>query len=162
MIREYLPLGSDESTDDEQSDETDDSPTVTAPTSERPLDTAATVHQSVLGPDDIERRPTATRTGDRWARTLWIGEFPDAPVDGIFQRLYSSAETRDADISLHIQPRDTHATLDSLENRIEDLEADVEYLSEKPTEGSLVLSGITAVGLGPATNNFVIFLFTPV
>jgi len=37
-----------------------------------------------------------------------------------------------------------------------------EYLAEKPVEGSLVLSVIAAVGLGPATNNFVIFLFTPV
>lgn len=37
-----------------------------------------------------------------------------------------------------------------------------EYLAEKPTEGALVLSIIAAVGLGPATNNFVIFLFTPV
>lgn len=37
-----------------------------------------------------------------------------------------------------------------------------EYLSEEPVEASLVLSAIAAVGLGPATNNFVLFLFTPV
>lgn len=37
-----------------------------------------------------------------------------------------------------------------------------EYLNEEPVEASLVLSAITAVGLGPATNNFVLFLFTPV
>jgi len=36
-----------------------------------------------------------------------------------------------------------------------------EYLSEEPVEASLVLSAIAAVGLGPATNNFVLFLFTP-
>ncbi len=35
------------------------------------------------------------------------------------------------DISLHIRPRETSATLDTIENTIEDLEADVESLWEK-------------------------------
>jgi uncharacterized membrane protein len=35
-----------------------------------------------------------------------------------------------------------------------------QYLVDEPVEGSLILSVITAVGLGPATNNFVLFLFT--
>lgn len=34
-----------------------------------------------------------------------------------------------------------------------------EYLAEKPSEGALVLAVITAVGLGPAMNNFTLFLF---
>jgi len=37
-----------------------------------------------------------------------------------------------------------------------------DYLSEEPVEASLILAVITAVGLGPATNNIVLFLFTPV
>ncbi|WP_254272086.1 DUF63 family protein [Haloarcula marina] len=37
-----------------------------------------------------------------------------------------------------------------------------QYLEEEPVEGSLLLSFIAAVGLGPATNNIVLFLFTPV
>jgi uncharacterized membrane protein len=35
-----------------------------------------------------------------------------------------------------------------------------QYLVDEPVEASLLLSVITAVGLGPATNNFVLFLFT--
>jgi len=34
-----------------------------------------------------------------------------------------------------------------------------QYLEDEPVEGSLILAFITAVGLGPATNNFVLFLF---
>jgi len=37
-----------------------------------------------------------------------------------------------------------------------------DYLSEEPVEASLLISVIAAVGLGPATNNVVLFLFTPV
>jgi len=35
-----------------------------------------------------------------------------------------------------------------------------QYLADEPVEGSLILAVVTAVGLGPATNNFVLFLFT--
>jgi hypothetical protein len=100
------------------------------------LPTPGESHQSMLGPADIERRPTAIRTGQRWAQTLWVGEFPDTPMDGLFQNLYATAETRNTDISLHITPRDTHATLDSLKNQIEELEADLEYLREKRRAGA--------------------------
>lgn len=34
-----------------------------------------------------------------------------------------------------------------------------QYLADEPVEGSLILAVVTAVGLGPATNNFVLFLF---
>ncbi|GGN93201.1 MULTISPECIES: DUF63 family protein [Haloarcula] len=37
-----------------------------------------------------------------------------------------------------------------------------QYLEDEPAEGSLLLAFIAAVGLGPATNNVVLFLFTPV
>jgi len=69
--------------------------------------------------------------GESWARTLWVGEFPDEPQDGLFEALYASPESRTTDISLHIQPRETEATLSALENQLEDLEADLEYLDEK-------------------------------
>ncbi|MFC6757272.1 hypothetical protein ACFQER_12080 [Halomicroarcula sp. GCM10025894] len=35
-----------------------------------------------------------------------------------------------------------------------------DYLQEEPVEASLLLSLVAAVGLGPATNNVVLFLFT--
>lgn len=37
-----------------------------------------------------------------------------------------------------------------------------QYLEDEPLEGGLLLSLIAAVGLGPATNNVVLFLFLPV
>ncbi|MBX0323782.1 DUF63 family protein [Halomicroarcula sp. F13] len=37
-----------------------------------------------------------------------------------------------------------------------------QYLEDEPVEASLLLAFIAAVGLGPATNNVVLFLFTPV
>lgn len=111
-------------------------PSVSPSASTDTLPTTAEIHQSVLGPATVERDSTAVRIGDHWARTLWVGEFPDNPIEGLFETLYASAETRETDISMHITPRDTHATLDSLENQIEDLEADLEYLSEKRRAGA--------------------------
>jgi len=142
MNFDFLPfVGSDSAEDTEAEDgpfesESEFEMAVEYDPSEGALSDPATSHQSLLGPDSIERGSTAVRTGDTWARTLWIAEFPDAPIDGIFETLYSTAETRETDISMHIDPRDTESTLNSLENRIEDLEADVEYLAEKRRAGA--------------------------
>ena len=137
MTWEWLPFVSTET------DTSVDSATAEVPpvevvetASDQSLDTPAEVHQSLVAPSELERTPTALRTGERWARTHWVGQFPDAPQDGLFEKLYSTADTRTTDISLHITPRDTEATLDSLENRIEDLEAEMEYLSEKRRAGA--------------------------
>jgi hypothetical protein len=64
------------------------------------------------------RLPGAT---DRW--------LPRRPV---FER----RRRPDGHISIHLHPRETSATLDALENRIEDLEADVEYLDERRRAGA--------------------------
>jgi len=101
-----------------------------------PLPDISSLHQTVLGPSSIERTPGAIGLGDEWVRTFWVGEYPETPVDGLFESLYATAETRTTDISLHITPRETNATLDTLENTIEDLEADVEYLTEKRRAGA--------------------------
>jgi len=34
-----------------------------------------------------------------------------------------------------------------------------DYLNEEPVEASLLLALVAAVGIGPATNNIVLFLF---
>ncbi len=100
------------------------------------LDGIPDIHQSVVAPACIEHRSGAVRTGDTWTKSFWVSEFPDSPADGLFEGLYATAETRTTDISLHLAPRDTNATLDSLENQIEDLEADEEYLAEKRRAGA--------------------------
>jgi len=91
---------------------------------------------AVVGPDSAEATPTSVRTDDTWSRVLWIAEYPDAPSDGFLETLYATAETRRTDITIHLDPRDTHATLDALENQIEALEADLEYLNEKRRAGA--------------------------
>ncbi|MDG5778327.1 transfer complex protein [Haloarculaceae archaeon H-GB1-1] len=133
-LRALLGLGPD----DQQgsSHQGTDEETVASRTKDASLDDPGDVHRSIVGPDDVERQSDAVRTGEQWARTLWVAEFPDAPVDGIFETLYATADTRRTDISLHIDPRDTDATLDTLENHIEELEADVEYLEDKHRAGA--------------------------
>ncbi len=137
--------GEDDGTDEEHREESDENPTdfpsnvdatVEYDPNQRPLADIASTHQSIVTPSSIEERANAVRTGDHWTKTLWITEFPDAPTDGLYETLYSSPETRTTDISIHLDPRETHATLDSLENQIEDLEADYDYLSEKRRAGA--------------------------
>ncbi|MFC6863072.1 VirB4 family type IV secretion system protein [Halomicroarcula sp. GCM10025817] len=94
------------------------------------------VHSSLVMPSGIETTPTSIRVGETWARSRWIAEYPETPMDGFLERLYASPETRKTDISIHVDPRDTERTLDSLENHIEELEADVEYLQEKRRAGA--------------------------
>ncbi|WEL18857.1 Transfer complex protein [Halorhabdus sp. SVX81] len=143
MIREKLPFPR---IDDEQSNENDHGApasddgdeshetrevAVEYDQSDEEIGTIPEIHQSLVAPSAIERTPAAIRTGDRWAKTLWAGEYPDAPIDGFLEEVYAAAETRSTDVSIHLDPRDTQATLDTLENRIEDLQADLEYLTEK-------------------------------
>ncbi|WP_436909057.1 VirB4 family type IV secretion system protein [Halosimplex marinum] len=146
-----LPTRNEESTDtDDTTDQTadegqgQDSPTdgvsvaydPTEATGSGAIPEVSDIHQTVVTPSSIEREPTAVRTDNKWTQTLLVGEYPDTPMDGLFETLYSTAATRQTDISLHISPRDTTATLDTLENTIEDLEADREYLEEKRRAGA--------------------------
>ncbi|QLC35097.1 transfer complex protein (plasmid) [Halarchaeum sp. CBA1220] len=119
---------------DAEDDEHESAPT-TADSSPEDLDVGA-VHRSVVAPDDLEETVSGVRLGDRWARTLWMGEFPDAPTDGFLEGVYSAVETRETDVSIHLTPRDTQATLHALENQIETLEADYDYLSERHRAGA--------------------------
>ena len=109
---------------------------VEPPASDRDLPSVADVHRRLLGPRSLERTPGAIRTGDRWVRTLWVAGYPEAPADGLLESLYATADTRTTDVSLHLRPRDTRRTLDALENRIEDLEADLEYLEGRRRAGA--------------------------
>lgn len=95
------------------------------------LDAVPDIHKTIVSPSTITTQPSRVRTGDQWAQTLWIGEYHDAPTDGFLENLYAAAETQDTDFTIHVTPRDTRETLDTLENKIEDLEADYEYLTEK-------------------------------
>ncbi|WP_158055625.1 VirB4 family type IV secretion system protein [Halorussus halophilus] len=135
MIREHLPFWNNSTTNSE-SIENSERPPVDYENESSDLDTIPDIHQTVVSPSSIEERPSAVRTGPSWAQTLWVGEYPDAPRDGLFESLYSTPETRNTDLSLHLDPRETRATLDALENKIEDLEADHEYLSEKRRAGA--------------------------
>jgi len=144
MIRKLFPLiGSTqtEATDDEtttneaaaapDADTEPSSVTVEHDATDDAVPAIPEIHQTIVSPSSIVRTPSAVQTDGRWAQSLWIGEYPDAPIDGFLEKLASAADTQETDISIHIEPRDARATLDSLENKIEDLEADFEYLTEK-------------------------------
>jgi hypothetical protein len=93
-------------------------------------------HQSVLAPSAISERANGVQAGRTWTQSLWVSGYPDEPGDGCLEGLYATSETRRTDIAIHLDPRETHSTLDSLENRIEDLQADVDYLAEKQRAGA--------------------------
>ncbi|WP_438267295.1 VirB4 family type IV secretion system protein [Halorubellus salinus] len=103
---------------------------------ERELESIPEIHQGLVAPGSIEEQPNAVRIGESLARTQWVAEYPDSPTDGLFETLYSTSETRETDVSIHVDPRNTERTLNALENKIEDLEADVEYLTERHRAGA--------------------------
>ncbi|WP_435349182.1 VirB4 family type IV secretion system protein [Haloarchaeobius sp. HRN-SO-5] len=135
MIRRFL--GKIRSTTDDSEDaDVESEATSEYPGSESPLDSIPDIHRTLVSPDCIEEEPNAVRTGEQWARTQWVAEFPDAPTDGLFETLYATSETRETDVSIHVDPRDTERTLNVLENKLETLEADYEYLSERHRAGA--------------------------
>ena len=101
-----------------------------------PLQTLSESHQRLVAPESVVEHANRVDTGERVRRTLWVAEYPDEPMDGLFETLYATGETRETDISIHLDPRETHSTLTELENRIESLEADHEYLHEKHRAGA--------------------------
>ena len=122
---------------DQQSEEAaPDGPSVQYTPPSDPVDEGVARQQSVVSPSSITCRPGTVRAGTDWTQTLWVAEFPDMPTDGLFEGLYATPETRRTDISIHIEPRDTRATLDGLENQIEDLEADFDYLADRRRAGA--------------------------
>jgi len=134
-LRDTLPFGGEDETDAAAEDDTPDV-TVAYTPAESPLPDPAETHCGLVAPDRVDEHPSAVRTGERWRRTLWVAEYPDEPLDGLFETLYATGDTRETDIAIHLDPRDTRRTLNALENRIEDLEADHEYLAEKHRAGA--------------------------
>jgi hypothetical protein len=115
MIRERLPFVDGPS---EWPDEHADGIDVEHEPDGEPFESVPEIHRSVVAPSAIERERDAVRTAERRVQTQWITEFPDAPVDGLFEDLYAAPEARRTDSSLHLEPRDTHAKLDELETRL--------------------------------------------
>ncbi|GGL34194.1 transferase [Halarchaeum grantii] len=100
------------------------------------LPDVATAQQTLVTPSVLDHHAAGLHVDDTWTRTLWIGEFPDAPIDGFLESLYADPTTRSSDIALHVVPRDTERTLDALENHIEELEADVDALEARHRAGA--------------------------
>jgi len=136
MIPNWVPFfGGTSDTSEPSTGESDES-SVEYDGAQTPLDSLADSHQSLVAPENVVERASGVEMGERWRQTLWVAEYPDEPIDGLFETLYSTGETRETDISIHLDPRDTHSTLNELENRIESLEADHEYLTEKHRAGA--------------------------
>jgi len=119
MIPNWVPFfGGTSDTSEPSTGESDES-SVEYDGAQTPLDSLADSHQSLVAPENVVERASGVEMGERWRQTLWVAEYPDEPIDGLFETLYSTGETRETDISIHLDPRDTHSTLNELENRIE-------------------------------------------
>jgi len=117
MIPNWVPFfGGTSDTSEPSTGESDES-SVEYDGAQTPLDSLADSHQSLVAPENVVERASGVEMGERWRQTLWVAEYPDEPIDGLFETLYSTGETRETDISIHLDPRDTHSTLN--EPRIE-------------------------------------------
>ncbi|MFD1568953.1 transfer complex protein, partial [Halolamina litorea] len=134
MIPDWVPFFGGDADDSGEAESAD--PAVEYDAAQTPLDTLSDTHQRLIAPEHVVEHANGVETGEHWRRTLWAAEYPDEPMDGLFETLYATGETRETDLSIHLDPRDTHSTLNELENRIESLTADHEYLAEKHRAGA--------------------------
>ncbi|SEP19702.1 hypothetical protein SAMN04487948_12046 [Halogranum amylolyticum] len=80
------------------------------------------VHAQNVAPSSIKLESDITRTGERWAKTLFFADFPAAATPGLLDML-TTHPSADIDISIHASPRESEQAIKQFERAITDLDA---------------------------------------
>ncbi|WP_276256480.1 VirB4 family type IV secretion system protein [Halomontanus rarus] len=85
------------------------------------LEDTSTMHQSIIAPSTVDWETTHAIINDEtYVRTFWIEQFPEEPVDGLFERLLLETELQ-TDISIHLNSFDSQSAKDMMADWIADL-----------------------------------------
>jgi len=87
-------------------------------------------HKSLVAPTEAVFEPNAAKLGSRWVKSMWAEGYPDQPVNGFLERLFTEPGV-DTDVSIHVEPRDTRRAQNELKDRVGTLEAEYERKRER-------------------------------
>ncbi len=89
------------------------------PTQSAPAETAH--HARLVAPSSVKFEPNAIRSGERWATTLFVLDWPESADPGLLETI-TAHPSADVDLSMHARPRATEDGITEFENAIRDLE----------------------------------------
>lgn len=94
------------------------------------LDDVSEKHKSLVAPSEAIFDRDAAKLGQRWTKTMWAEGYPDQPVNGFLERLFTEPGV-ETDVSIHVEPRDTRRAQEELKDRVGTLEAEYERKRER-------------------------------
>ena len=94
------------------------------------LDDVSENHKCLVAPSEAVFERDAAKLGQRWTKTMWAEGYPDQPVNGFLERLFTEPGV-ETDVSVHVEPRDTRRAQEELKDRVGTLEAEYERKRER-------------------------------
>ena len=88
------------------------------------------MHKSLVAPSEAVFERNAAKLGTRWSKSMWAEGYPDQPVNGFLERLFTEPGV-ETDVSIHVEPRDTLRAQEELKDRVGTLEAEYERKRER-------------------------------
>ncbi|WP_433623517.1 VirB4 family type IV secretion system protein [Halomicrococcus sp. NG-SE-24] len=79
-------------------------------------------HARLVAPSSTQLESDATRTGERWAQTLFVVDWPTNADPGLLETI-TTHPSADVDLTIHAHPRPTERSITELEDAIRDLES---------------------------------------
>ena len=85
------------------------------------VDDITTRHQSIVAPSTVDWNKTyAVINDDTFVRTFWVDQFPEQPIEGMFERVLLETDLN-TDISIQLDPFDNQSAKDMMADWISDL-----------------------------------------
>ncbi|MDZ7688452.1 MAG: hypothetical protein U5J64_06995 [Halobacteriales archaeon] len=88
------------------------------------------MHKALVASSEAVFERNAAKLGARWTKTMWAEGYPDQPVNGFLERLFTEPGV-DTDVAIHVEPRDTRRAQEELKDRVGTLEAEYERKRER-------------------------------
>ncbi|MFD1648041.1 VirB4 family type IV secretion system protein [Haloarchaeobius litoreus] len=112
-----FPLDDEETAEDDAKDDSESKGLSTT----KLYDSVSHRHQSIVAPSTVDWNPTyAVIDDETFVRTFWIDQFPEEPVEGMFERVLLETDLN-TDISIHLDPFDNQSAQDMMADWISDL-----------------------------------------
>ena len=88
------------------------------------------MHKALVAPSEAVFERNAAKLGTRWTKSMWAEGYPDQPVNGFLERLFTEPGV-ETDVAIHVEPRDTRKAQEELKDRVGTLEAEYERKRER-------------------------------